>query len=91
MTHDEDVERVHKAMHAADCGCDGICGYGYRLMAMGAIDALDLPARDRRVKAQALREFADLVDSRYPTRDRLTAATVRSVANWARHEAEADQ
>ncbi len=63
MTHD----RVEEAMHAVDCGCDGGCGYPrdfsgrypYREMAAAALDALDLPARDRRVKAQALRAVAD--------------------------------
>ena len=66
------------------------------IRARAAIAALDLPARDARVAAEALRYFADLVDSRYPkdvfpedslTTDGLSGRMGRLVATQARAEA----
>lgn len=78
MTYGEDVERVARALLAQEWGPqphpwdtaaewerDFCCA-----RARAAIAALDLPARDRRVKAQALDEAADRCD---------TAALIRGV------------
>lgn len=93
MTHNDDVERVAEALWRYDnefavgrSWGGRTLGDPWRTRARAAVVALDLPARDRRVKAQALREFADRCD---------TAALIRGVDSvdlrrWA-DEIEADR
>lgn len=66
MTHNDDVERVAEALWRYDnefavgrSWGGRTLGDTWRTRARAAVVALDLPARDRHVKAQALREVAD--------------------------------
>jgi len=92
-----DPERVHQGMFVHFTGGDGgrsIRGATPSECARAAIDALDLPARDRRVKAKSLREvaddwqmgeWADAPRRADPAAERI--ANAQYVADWLRRRA----
>jgi hypothetical protein len=90
--HDErDVETVAEALHADACPGDPdegeACGCGsYEREAAIVLDALDLPGRERRAKAEMLREAATML-SRLADHGADGEATPYETADWLRARA----